>query len=138
MTAKHRNRIGTGRPRRGARRRAAALVIAAGLIVGAVPARAEEADFTADVLRLAEILGALTHLDGLCGGGDGAVWRAKMQALIDAETPQPDMRRRYVDVFNRANRTYAALYLGCTDRARAAIDRLLGEGGEVTGRLAGE
>ncbi|MBH0238513.1 TIGR02301 family protein [Methylobrevis albus] len=116
----------------------AALAIAAGLIVGAAPAHAEETEFTGDVLRLAEVLGALTHLDGLCGGGDGAVWRAKMQALIDAETPQPETRRRYVDVFNRANRTYAALYLGCSDRARAAIDRLLDEGGRVTGRLAHE
>lgn len=55
---------------------------------GLVPARAEDgaAPFDAELQRLAEILGTLHYLRGICGGSDGAKWRSEMQALIDAET----------------------------------------------------
>lgn len=50
------------------------------------PARTQDAaaPFDGDLLRLAEILGALHYLTGICGSNEGAEWRKEMQALIDA------------------------------------------------------
>ena len=51
-------------------------------------ARAEDAaaPFDADLQRLAEILGTLHYLRGICGTNEGAKWRNEMQAL-DAGRP---------------------------------------------------
>ena len=67
------------------------------------PARAQDAaaPFDGDLQRLAEILGALHYLRGICGSNEGAKWRTEMQALIDAETPSGDRRARMIAGFNR-------------------------------------
>ena len=46
-----------------------------------------------DLQRLAEILGTLHYLRGICGTNEGAKWRNEMQALIDAETPPASAAR---------------------------------------------
>ena len=38
-----------------------------------------------EILRLAEILGALTYLDALCASNPHDDWRARMQALLQAD-----------------------------------------------------
>ena len=48
-------------------------------------ARRQRAAFEADLQRLAEILGALHYLRGVCGANDGQKWRNEMQALVDSE-----------------------------------------------------
>jgi uncharacterized protein (TIGR02301 family) len=65
----------------------AAFVLFRQYLIG--PARAEDAaaPFDGDLQRLAEILGTLHYLRGICGANEGAKWRNEMQALIDAETP---------------------------------------------------
>src|SRR5246127_5722652 len=67
------------------------------------PARAEDAaaPFDGDLQRLAEILGTLHYLRGICGSNEGGKWRSQMQALIDAETPTGDRRARMIAGFNR-------------------------------------
>jgi uncharacterized protein (TIGR02301 family) len=67
------------------------------------PARAQDAaaPFDGDLQRLAEILGTLHYLRGICGSNEGAKWRNEMQALIDAETPSGDRRARMIAGFNR-------------------------------------
>src|SRR5205809_5360006 len=59
-----------------------------------VPARAQDAaaPFDGDLQRLAEILGTLHYLRGICGSNEGAKWRNQMQALIDAETDRKSTR----------------------------------------------
>src|SRR5215475_15246478 len=66
-------------------------------------ARAQDAaaPFDGDLQRLAEILGTLHYLRGICGSNEGAKWRNQMQALIDAETPSGDRRARMIAGFNR-------------------------------------
>src|SRR5262245_49947712 len=68
-----------------------------------VPARAQDAaaPFDGDLQRLAEILGTLHYLRGICGANEGAKWRNEMQALVDAETPSGDRRARMIAGFNR-------------------------------------
>src|ERR1700732_1572144 len=64
--------------------------IAAKPATGAKTAPAPEAEpppppYDPEIQRLAEILGALTYLDALCASNPPGDWRAKMQALLEAE-----------------------------------------------------
>jgi uncharacterized protein (TIGR02301 family) len=79
--------------------------------------------YDADLLRLAEIMGALHFLIQLCEGDGASQWRDQMAALLDAEQPDPDRRARLVDRFNRGFETYRSVYRTCTDSARLAITR---------------
>jgi uncharacterized protein (TIGR02301 family) len=97
------------------------------------PARAEvaAAPFDSSLQRLAEILGALHHLRGICGANEGAKWRNEMQSLIDAEAPQGDRRARMIASFNRGYRGYQQTYRTCTPAADLVIRRYLEEGSKI-------
>ena len=97
------------------------------------PARAQEvsAPFDGDLQRLAEIMGALHYLREVCGAKDGQKWRDEMQALIDAETPNGDRRRKIVASFNRGYHGFQQTYRTCTPAADLAIRRYLDEGAKI-------
>jgi uncharacterized protein (TIGR02301 family) len=80
------------------------------------------------LLRLSEILGALSFLRRLCGEKDASVWRDEMSALLAAEQPGPRRRSRLVGRFNHGFETFNAVYRACTPSARLAIARYLDEG----------
>jgi uncharacterized protein (TIGR02301 family) len=109
------------------------------LLMLAAPAavsRAEEspappAPYQSELERLAEILGALHHLRGICGANEGQTWRNEMQALIEAETPNGDRRNRLVASFNRGYRGFQQSYHTCTRAADLAIRRYLDEGARI-------
>ena len=117
-------------------------IIASILLCLAVPARADDtpAPFDNDLQRLAEILGALDYLRGVCGANEGQKWRDQMQALIDAEAADGDRRRKIVASFNRGYRGFEQTYRSCTPAADLAIRRYLEEGAkisrEITARYA--
>jgi uncharacterized protein (TIGR02301 family) len=54
-----------------------------------------------------------------------------MQALIDAESPDPDRRARMVDRFNRGYQGFRSVYRTCTPAATLAIDRYMEEGAKI-------
>ncbi|MCB1537222.1 MAG: TIGR02301 family protein [Rhodoblastus sp.] len=83
------------------------------------------------LLRLSEIMGALAYLRDLCGDGDGAEYRAKMAALLDAEGTAPERREKLAGAYNRGYRGYETTYGQCTANARAAITRFVAEGGRL-------
>lgn len=83
------------------------------------------------ILRLAEILGALTYLDDLCGSNESADWRAKMQKLLEAETKTAFRKEQLAGAFNRSLRDYERSYRACTPNAQAIIDRFLTEGSKL-------
>jgi len=97
------------------------------------PARAEDAaaPFDGDLQRLAEILGTLHYLRGICGTNEGPKWRNEMQALIDAEAPSGDRRARMIAMFNRGYRGYQQTYRSCTPAADLVIRRYLEEGSKI-------
>jgi uncharacterized protein (TIGR02301 family) len=107
-----------------------------------VPARAETAPaaFDGDLQRLAEIMGALHYLRAVCGANEGQKWRNEMQALIEAEAPDGDRKRKIVASFNRGYRGFQPTYRTCTPAADLAIRRYLDEGAkiarEITARYA--
>jgi uncharacterized protein (TIGR02301 family) len=108
----------------------------------ALPARAQTtpAPFDGDLARLAEIMGALHYLRAVCGANEGQKWRNEMQALIDAEAPNGERRRKIVAGFNRGYRGFQQTYRTCTPAADLAIRRYLDEGAkiarEITARYA--
>lgn len=80
------------------------------------------------LLRLSELLGALSFLRDLCGHADGDMWRQEMQALIAAEHPTPMRLGRLIGRFNHGFETFNAVYRSCTPSAERAIGRYLAEG----------
>src|SRR6202012_4477818 len=97
-------------------------------------ARAEDAParFYGDLQRLAEILGTLHYLRGICGSNDGPKWRNQMQALVDAETPNRDRRTRMIASFNRGYNGFQQTYRTCTPAATVAIRRYVEEGAKIS------
>src|ERR1700749_2388182 len=107
------------------------LVISACL---AAPARAQDAaaPFDGDLQRLAEILGTLHYLRGICGSNEGGKWGNEMQALIGSETPSGDRRARRVAGFNRGYNGFQQTYRPCTPAALVAIRRYIDEGSKIS------
>jgi uncharacterized protein (TIGR02301 family) len=97
------------------------------------PARAQDAaaPFDGDLQRLAEILGTLHYLRGICGANEGNKWRNEMQALMDAEAPSGQRRSQFIAHFNRGYRAYVQTYHSCTPAADLAIRRYLEEGSKI-------
>src|SRR4051794_17205785 len=111
------------------------------LALAGTPAQAQApAPYDTNLQRLAEIMGALHYLRGLCGANEGQKWRNEVQALIDAEAPSGDRKSRMVASFNRGYRGFQQTYRTCTPAADLVIRRYLEEGSkiarEVTARYA--
>jgi uncharacterized protein (TIGR02301 family) len=117
-------------------KRALAIACIALTFGGGAAARAAEggpAPFDGDLQRLAEILGALHYLRGICGTNEGQKWRNEMQALIDAEAPGGSARRNRLTVsFNRGYRGFQQTYRTCTPAADVVIRRYLEEGAKIS------
>ena len=105
------------------------------LSVAGTPVRAIEggpAPFDSDLMRLAEILGALQYLRGLCGANEGNKWRDQMTALLDAEAQSGDRRNRLVANFNNGYRSFQRTYRSCTPAATVVVRRYLDEGAKIS------
>ena len=87
--------------------------------------------YEAQMLRLAEIMGALAFLRDLCGDGDGADYRAKFAALMEAEAHGAERRAAWAGAFNQSFEDYRLSYGSCTPNARAAIASFLGEANKI-------
>ena len=107
----------------------------------AVPQTAPAPPYEPQLLRLAEVMGALAYLRDLCGLQDGDKWRARMSALLEAEAPTEARKERLAGAYNKGFRAYEAIYRTCTPNAELVIARYLEEGGriarDVTNRFGG-
>jgi uncharacterized protein (TIGR02301 family) len=115
------------------------VLIAAAILLATAhtPARAEvaAAPFDGSLQRLAEILGALHYLRGICGANEGQKWRNEMQSIVDAEAPAGDRRARMIASFNRGYRGFQQTYRTCTPAADLVIRRYLEEGAKISREL---
>jgi uncharacterized protein (TIGR02301 family) len=102
----------------------------------AAPADAP-APYDRDLMRMAEVIGSLAFLRGLCATPDAAEWPARMKALIEAEGITPARRDRLAGAYNRGYRGYALTYRICTPAAHEAAARFLAEGERLSHGLAG-
>lgn len=119
-------------------RRAAALLVAVHLACVPASAAAETAlpPYEPELLRLAEILGAVHYLRELCGADEGQTWRGLMEKLIDAENPTSERRAGLVERFNRGYRGFEQTYHDCNETALWVIDTYMSEGAEIARRVA--
>jgi len=92
--------------------------------------------YEAQLLRLAEVLGALSFLRDLCGAGDGAEFRAKMASLLDAEGRTPALKADLAGAFNRGFRDFQLSYRVCTPNAREAAQRYSAEAAAIAKAIA--
>ena len=113
-------------------KRFAALFLTLACLAGPANAQDAPAPFDGDLQRLAEILGTLHYLRGICGSNEGGKWRNEMQALIDAETPTGDRRARMIAGFNRGYNGFQQTYRTCTPAAMVAIRRYIDEGSKIS------
>jgi len=111
--------------------RRAALVLALAIFSFSPLARAAEAPYESQLLRLAEVLGSVHYLRNLCGE-TGNVWRERMETLLTTENPDPERRARLIASFNRGYRSYQSTYLSCTASATLAISRYMEEGEKLS------
>jgi uncharacterized protein (TIGR02301 family) len=88
--------------------------------------------YEGQMLRLAEVLGALSYLRDLCGSKDGEDWREKMTALLDAEAPEGPRRETMIAAFNRGFRGFELTYRACTPNAGVVTARYLEEAGRIS------
>ncbi len=88
------------------------------------------------LLRLAEITGALAYLRDLCGAGDGSAFRDKFASLIDAEGTTDARKESLAGAFNRGFRDYELTYRACTPTAHAIVARFLDEAGRIARDVA--
>ena len=105
------------------------------LAAALAPARAVDAGpapYDTDLQRLAEILGALHYLRGICGANEGQKWRNEMQALVEAEAPSGSRHDLLIASFNRGYRGFQQTYRTCTQAADLAIRRYLDEGAKIS------
>jgi uncharacterized protein (TIGR02301 family) len=109
-----------------------ATLIVVSCLCGPVRAQDAAAPFDNDLQRLAEILGTLHYLRGICGSNEGGKWRNEMQALIDAETPSGERRARMIAGFNRGYNGFQQTYRSCTPAAAVAIRRYIEEGSKIS------
>jgi uncharacterized protein (TIGR02301 family) len=96
------------------------------------PAQPPPQPYDPQLLRLAEILGALSYLTSICEPTRKDPYRSQMQALIEAEANATPRREEYAGAFNRGYRGIAATYARCTDNARALVARFRDEGVAIT------
>jgi uncharacterized protein (TIGR02301 family) len=116
--------------------RLAAVAILSAAIAAPAGAQSRVPPYENDLLRLAEILGAVHYLRGLCQTDEGQTWRSMMQALIEAENPTRDRRGNLIDSFNRGYRGFEQTYHTCNRTAVAIIDRYMVEGADIAQRIA--
>ena len=101
-----------------------------------VPSPPAAAPYEGDLLRLAEVLGALAYLRDICNDGDGARFRERMATLIEADPRAQEARDQLAGAFNRGFDGYRLSYRTCTANAREAIDAYLSEAGRLAHDLA--
>lgn len=89
------------------------------------------------MLRLSQVLGSVAYLRQLCGTDQDNAWRATMQKLIDTETAgEPEQAKRLTAAFNRGYRSFASVYVSCTESAVAAEQNYRREGATLARKIA--
>ena len=95
------------------------------------------AAYEPDLLKLAEVLGALSYMTELCGDTGAASWRDRMLQLIEAEGTTPQRKERLAGAFNRGYLGHQPAHRACTDRSRQAVERLIEQGQRLSRDIAG-
>ena len=88
------------------------------------------------LLRLAEVMGALAYLRDLCGAGDAGAFRERMASLLDAEAKTQARKEAMAGAYNKGFGDYGLFYRACTPAAREIIVRFLDEAARISADVA--
>lgn len=88
------------------------------------------------LLRLAELMGALAYLRDLCGARDADAFHAKMASLLEAEAKSEARRDSLAGAYNEGFRGYELSYRVCTPAAHEIIARFLDEAAKISTDVA--
>ena len=88
------------------------------------------------LIRLGEVMGALSYLRDLCRAGDGATFRDKFQNLMEIEAHSNERKQELAGAFNRGFGDYQLTYRECTRSARETIVRYLDETQKIAREVA--
>lgn len=102
----------------------------------APPAAEPPPPYEPQLLRLAEIMGALAYLRDLCGARDADAYRAKMASLLEVEAKSETRKETLAGAYNRGFRGYELSYRACTPAAEEVIARFLDETAKISTDLA--
>jgi uncharacterized protein (TIGR02301 family) len=106
-------------------------------VLAALPAAAQTQAETDDALsRLAEILGALSHLEVVCQ--EPARSRVDMEALLASEELSTVRQSVLIDAFNRGFRGVATTHQRCTSASERLIERHHQRGASIVASLLDE
>lgn len=107
------------------------------LVLGAAPAAAQTQAETDEALaRLAEILGALSHLEVVCEEPTRS--RDDMEALLASEELTNIRQSVLIDAFNRGFRGVATTHQRCTSASERLIERHHERGASIVASLLDE
>jgi uncharacterized protein (TIGR02301 family) len=94
------------------------------------------AAYEPQLLRLAELMGALAYLRDLCGAHDAEAFHAKMASLLEVEARSQTRKESLAGAYNNGFRGYELSYRVCTPAAREIIARFLDEAGKISTDVA--
>ncbi|MEM1307587.1 MAG: TIGR02301 family protein [Pseudomonadota bacterium] len=114
---------------------AIAIVLTCCLSIATTRAESPQRPYDTELFRLAENLGGIHYLGALCGRADGQSWRMHMQQLIDSEGSTALRRALLARRFNQGYRNYSRTYRTCSETAKAALSRFIGDAQVLTGRI---
>ena len=100
------------------------------------PAAEPPPPYEPQLLRLAELMGALAYLRDLCGAHDADAYRAKMANLLEAEAKSEQRKEGLAGAYNRGFGEYGLFYRSCTPAAREIIGRYLDEAAKISADVA--
>jgi uncharacterized protein (TIGR02301 family) len=98
----------------------------------ATPQNEPPPPYEPQLLRLAEMMGALSYLRDLCRAGDGPTFRDKFAQLLEIEAHSQERKEALAGAFNRGFEDYELTYRACTASAHETIANYL----EETQRIA--
>lgn len=91
--------------------------------------------YDVQMMRLAEILGALHYLRELCGADEKQLWREQMAKLLVKEEPSEERKARLIANFNKGFRGFREVYRECTPTAVAATNQYLKQGARISAEI---
>jgi uncharacterized protein (TIGR02301 family) len=100
------------------------------------PAAEPPPPYEPQLLRLAELMGALSYLRDLCGAHDADAFHAKMANLLEAEAKSETRKESLAGAYNNGFRGYELSYRVCTPAAREIIARFLDEAAKISTDVA--
>jgi uncharacterized protein (TIGR02301 family) len=102
----------------------------------APPAAEPPPPYEPQLLRLAELMGALAYLRDLCGTHDADAYRAKMASLLEAEAKSEARKEGLAGAYNRGFGEYGLFYRACTPAAKEIVTRYLDEAAKISADVA--